>query len=164
MQTPPLPIHPGNLKPPHTPTPNRINSCCPVKLPSGPGRRTAAPPRGPGPNPFQRELMRKLIISNEELATEAPRKDCQHRAAGSKRSPRRPTGLHPGAPQSFSGSASARSASLAEEKLALLSTPPYEKSSERRLFNPTRCKGRVEKGRGGGEVGGRSLSRSPDHE
>lgn len=83
LQCRPLHWWRGNLKPP-------INSCSPVKLPSGPEWRTPSPSSGPGPNLFQREVMKKLIISNEELAIEARRNDCQHCAEESKRSPGRP--------------------------------------------------------------------------
>lgn len=62
-----------------------IDSCSPVKLPSGPEWRTPHLSSGPGPNLFQREVMKKLIISNEELAIEAGRKDRQHCSEESKR-------------------------------------------------------------------------------
>lgn len=80
LQCRPLHWWRGNLKPP-------INSCSPVKLPSGPEWRTPSPSSGPGTNLFQREVMKKLIISNEELAIEAGRNDCQHCTEESKRSP-----------------------------------------------------------------------------
>lgn len=70
LQCRPLHWWRGNLKPP-------INSCRPVKLPSGLEWRTPYLSSGPRPNLFQREVMKKLIISNEELVIRARRNDCQ---------------------------------------------------------------------------------------
>ncbi len=81
LQCRPLHWWKGNLKPP-------IDSCRAVKLPSGPEWRTPYLSSGPKPNLFQREVMKKLIISNEELVIRARRNDCQHGIEESKRSQR----------------------------------------------------------------------------
>lgn len=78
LQCRPLHWWRSNLTPP-------IDSCSPVKLPLGPERRTPHLSSASGPNLFQREVMKKLIISNEELAIEAGRNGRRHCSEESKR-------------------------------------------------------------------------------
>ena len=54
-------------------------------FPLGPHWRTPSLSSGPRPNLFQREVMKELIISNEELVIGARRNDCQHHIEESKK-------------------------------------------------------------------------------